>query len=232
MVNRIWKQLLGRGLVEPVDQIHEGNEISHPELLKRLAEDFAGNGFDLKRLIAVIMHSDAYRRSSQWQGEERPSDSLFAAAILRPLRPEQLVHSIALATGYTDLLKSKQKGSFDASRLRSDLEKDLKAFVDLYDTDGDGFAATTAQALFMTYNALPQKYLQNSKGNLLGRLTVMSDNRSAILDAYIALLSRAPAAEELQSATQYLQTTSAPREQRLRDLIWALLTSPEFRFNH
>lgn len=233
MVNRIWKQLLGRGLVEPVDQIHEANEASHPELLQRLAEDFADYGFDLKRLIAVIMHSDAYRRSSRWQGEgDRPEDSLYATAILRPLRPEQLLHSIALATGHTEMLKNKQKGNLDAGRLRNELEKDLKAFVDLYHSDADGFAATTAQALFMTYNSLPQKYLQNAKDNLLFRLRGTSDNRSAIRDAYIAVLSRDPAATELQSATQYLQSTSTPREQRLRDLVWALLASPEFRFNH
>jgi len=230
MVNRIWKQLLGRGLIEPVDQIHEANEVSHPEVLKLLAEDFADNGFDLKRLIAVIMHSDSYRRSSEWQGDgDRPSDTLHAAAILRPLRPEQLLHSIALATGYTELLKGKQKEKTDALHLRGELEKDLKSFVDLYHSEAEGFAATTAQALFMTYNTAPQRF---AKGKLLSQLTATSDNAAAIREAYLAILSREPSADEIQAAVRHLEPTTTPREQRLRDLVWALLTSAEFRFNH
>ena len=60
IVNRVWQQLMGRGLVEPVDMMHEGNPATHPELLDLLADDFASHGYDLRRLIAVIMQSQAY----------------------------------------------------------------------------------------------------------------------------------------------------------------------------
>src|SRR5262249_18304802 len=66
VVNRVWKQLMGRGLVEPVDMIHDGNPGQYPHLFATLADDFARNQFNFDRLIATIMHSDAYLRSARW----------------------------------------------------------------------------------------------------------------------------------------------------------------------
>src|SRR5262249_51977313 len=103
VVNRVWQQFLGRGLVEPVDMIHEANPGSHPQLLAKLADDFAANGFNFDRLIASIMHSEAYLRSARWTGpaDGRPPDDMFALARLRPLTGAQMAWSVAVATGYT-----------------------------------------------------------------------------------------------------------------------------------
>lgn len=98
LVNRLWKELMGVGLAEPVDQIHNGNKPSHPKAFEALSEDFASNGFDLKRLIANIMETEAYRRGSVWPGKERPKESQYAVFNLRPLTPEQLAMSLATAT--------------------------------------------------------------------------------------------------------------------------------------
>ena len=104
IVNRVWKRLLGRGLVEPVDMIHEGNPATHPQLLDLLADDFAAHDCDLRRLIAVIMQSETYARSSRWPVKEGlPNEQLYAVAILKPLDADQLALSLPLATGYYDL---------------------------------------------------------------------------------------------------------------------------------
>ena len=68
MVNRIWAQFFGRGLVNPVDDMHDGNPPSHPELLADLAEQFAANGFDLKYLFRAVCNSEAYQRTSKPDG--------------------------------------------------------------------------------------------------------------------------------------------------------------------
>src|SRR5262249_8011985 len=84
MVNRVWQRLMGGARVEPVDMMHENNPATHPELLDVLAEDFAKNGFDLRRLIAVIMHTEAYARSSRWPGTTAlPAETLYAVAVLK-----------------------------------------------------------------------------------------------------------------------------------------------------
>lgn len=230
VVNRLWKHLMGVGLVEPVDQIHKGNAPTHPALFDLLADDFASHGFDLKRLLAVIMQTDAYRRTSAWPGQERPKQSLYAVFNLRPLTPEQLALSVATATGYGEILKiAKKKG--DARDIRAELEKDVKLFIENYDSDSDQFAATTGQALFMTFNKATQKYLQPVAGNLMARLTRLTVPGEVAQQAYLSILSRRPTAAETEEISKYLATPGVPREQLCRDIVWALVNGPEFRFH-
>src|SRR5439155_7386630 len=80
-VNYLWQQLLGRGLVEPIDQMHEGNPPSHPELLHFLADDFVIHQFDLRHVIRVITNSRVYQLSSRYPaGLPRPAEQPFAVA--------------------------------------------------------------------------------------------------------------------------------------------------------
>lgn len=231
LVNRLWKELMGVGLVEPVDQIHNGNKPTHPKAFEMLAEDFASSGFDLKRLIGNIMQTQAYRRASAWPGKERPRESQYAVFNLRPLTPEQLAMALATATGQVEVVKL-QKKKTDAKDLRAELEKDYKLFIEQYESQNDGFAATTGQALFMTFNKATQKYLQPVAGNLAARLVKTSDGAQFAQQAYFAILSRAPTAAERDAIAAYLQTSGMPRDQLVRDVIWALLNSAEFRFVH
>jgi hypothetical protein len=227
LVNRVWKQLMGRGLVEPVDQMHSANEPTHPELLRLLADDFGDNRFSLRRLIAGILHSDTYRRSSRWAGPgELPATSAYAVANLRALSPEQLSLSMLRITGYAD---NAARGKASAN-LRDLLEKDVKVFIDRFDNESGRFQASASQALFLTFNQATQKYLQPT-GGLIARLARVGDNREAARQAYLAVLSRRPSDEEIQAAVEYLSAAS-PREELCRDLVWALLNSAEFRFNH
>lgn len=230
LVNRMWKHLMGVGLVEPVDQIHSGNEPSHPKLFDLLAEDFAGHGFDLKRLIAVIMQSDAYARTSAWPGKERPMASLHAVFNMRALTPEQLSLSIATATGYSEVLKASKKKS-EPKEIRAELEKDYKLFIENYESESDAFAATTGQALFMTFNKATQKHLQPGASNLVARLTKLTDNEAVAHLAYLAILSRRPTAAEVDDVVKHLLIPGVPRQELCREIAWAILNSAEFRFN-
>ncbi len=231
LVNRVWKQLMGVGLVEPVDQIHDGNTPTHPKLFDLLADDFAKNGFDLKRLVGNIMLTETYRRSSVWPEKERPKESHYAVFNLRPLTPEQLALSLATATGYVEILKA-QKKKTEPKDLRAEMEKDYKLFIENYESENDQFAATTSQALFMTFNKTTQKYLQPVAGNLSARLVKTSDTEALARQAYLAILSRTPTSAESEAIAKYLQTSGAARDPLVRDVLWALLNSTEFRFNH
>ena len=243
IVNRMWKQLMGRGLVEPVDQMHEANPASHPALLERLADDFAAGGFDLRRLMSGILHSDAYLRSTRWTATgDRPKDSDYATAILKPLTPDQLTTSIGLATGYYDQLRAKferEKTNRKIDNVTPAIaralywrERDVQEFAARFRTAGEGFEANAGQALFLSYNNLMQRQLNPSQGNLAERMLKQTDNAAAVRDAFLTILSRPPSDDELNRGAEFLAVDQQQRQETCREFVWALLSSSEFRFNH
>ena len=243
VVNRMWKQLMGRGLVEPVDQMHAANPASHPELLDRLANDFATNGFDLRELMAGILHSEAYSRTSRWTPTtERPQDSGYATAILKPLTPDQLAVSIGLATGHFEQSRAKferekknrkiEEITPAISRAMYWRERDVQDFAARFRTGGESFEANAAQALFLSYNSLVEKQLQPSAGNLVERLAKQADNDAAVREAFLSVLSRAPGEDEYRRGIEFLTSGDSSRPAKCKELVWALLCSSEFRFNH
>lgn len=241
MANRLWKQLMGVGLVEPVDQIHAENPASHPDLLADLAADFAEHAFDLRRLTGGILHSEAYLRSSRWaDSPPRPADRTYAVAVLKPLSPPQLAVALAQATGHADVLRAKYerekaKLKLDAVTLpvvrkRFEQEREYAALLARFRQDGDGFQANASHALYLTYNPAMKTML--SPNGLVGRLTKQPDAAEVARTAYLTVLSRPPSAEEAATVETHLATPGVPREELCRDVVWALLAGREFRFNH
>ena len=243
IVNRIWKHFMGRGLVEPVDQIHDANPASHPQLLAFLADDFAGSGFDLRRLMAAILHSDAYLRSSQYDSQaELPKESMYAVAILKPLSPDQLVTSIGLVTGHYDQLANKyqrEKDKRKIDRLTPSLtralylqERDCQTFGRHFHSHGEYFEANAAQALFLSYNGLMMKQLESRGGSFVEQLSKLDDPQQIVRKAFLRVLSRLPDKNELHQLSSALEGDTSSQPDRCRELVWALLCSAEFRFNH
>jgi hypothetical protein len=238
VVNRVWRQLMGRGLVEPVDQMHTANRPTHPEVLDRLSQDMITNGFDLRRLMGVILHSDAYLRSSRWPNGKRPADADYAAAILKPLSPLQLTTSVAVATGQFQSFAAKLERE-KANRKLEDVtpavvrahfarERDVQEFAVRFRSQSDAFEASASQALFLSYNALVRKQLQPGATNLVQQVR-QAPPGDAVRLAYLAVLSREPSAEELAEGAAYLKPSSA---ESASEFVWALLCSAEFRFCH
>ncbi|MBA4063155.1 MAG: hypothetical protein C0501_05475 [Isosphaera sp.] len=238
ITNRVWKQLTGVGLVEPVDQIHDANPPAHPELMTWLADEFAAGGFHLRHLIAGVMHSDAYLRSSRWAAAgTRPADNAHAAAALRPLSPHQLALSLATSTGYTEVLRAKydkQKPGTTAVAVRTRFEKEREydTLVGRFRQDGGAFEANAAHALFLTYNPAVKGMVKTGPGSLSAAMAKLKDAEAADL-AFLAVLSRPPTAAEAGRVGKHLAGTAGPqRAEACEDVVWALVTVPEFRFNH
>ena len=99
MVNRMWQQFFGRGIVNPVDDMHEGNAASHPEVLQKLAEQFAAHDFDLHYLIRAICLSQTYQRSSRPTEGNESDEALFSHMAIKALSPEQLFDSLTAIVG-------------------------------------------------------------------------------------------------------------------------------------
>lgn len=239
MVNRVWKQLMGRGLVEPVDQIHAANPPSHPKLFETLAEDFAAHGFELKRLIAGILHSDAYQRSTRWDRPgKRPEDHAYATAVLKPLSPDQWANSLSLATGHftafhAKLEREKTKLKLDVvtvavARRRWERERDYSVIVERFRNESETYQVPVTQPLFLAYNDVVKRMLQPTADNPMNRLIRLEDAAAAEA-VWLGTLARRPMSEETAVFREYVGGAS-DRVAALRDVIRAVLSGEEFRF--
>ncbi|HUQ72216.1 MAG TPA: DUF1549 and DUF1553 domain-containing protein [Planctomycetaceae bacterium] len=232
LVNRVWARLLGRGLVHPVDQMHSSNPASHPELLDWLERDAIAHGYDVQRLIRGIVLSDVYARSSQWtQPGEPPSAETFAVGIIRPLTPKQIAVSLPVAsqapTQFAAVLDAP-----NWSRQREQLENQANDFARQLEQPGEHFQVSVTEALlFSNSDRVQNEYLRDSDDRLVGVLKTQSDD-DAVVIAFRSVLSRQPTADELDTFRRYLAPRSDRKPAAWQQALWALVTSPEFRFNH
>jgi len=234
MVNWVWKEMMGRGLVEPVDDMRPTNPASIPGILKALTAEFAGGDYRLKDLIRCITNSRAYQLSSRGNAINRTDDRFFSHAHLKPLRAHILADAVVQVTGVADTFDGYAPGT-PAVRL-------VDSQVSSYALDvlgrcpretgceaSDGRQAGLAQALHMingtTVNA---KLWEGIERRILPGVI---PERFVIEELYLSALSRFPSDEELSFwETRSAQTVAQPKF--FEDLLWGLLNSREFAYNH
>lgn len=233
IVNRLWAYLMGTGIVNPVDQMHSANKPAVAGLLDFLADDLATHNYDLDRLMAALVSSRVYQLDSvrATPGEE-PSPKQFAIAPLRPLTPAQYALSLVLATG---------DGSFDTAdapeaRAKSyrGLEGQAGALTGpkLLDPRSERFQSSASEALYLSNNSDVQKLVAPTGSNLAARLAAIDDTKQLVATAVWTVLGRAPAEQEREYLVKWLGDHKDDRPKACGQLVWALLTSAEFRFNH
>ncbi len=235
IANRIWQRMLGRGLVDPVDQIHSGNPASHPDLLEWMARDLVTHGYDLKRLIRGIALSQTYSRSSEWtSAAERPSPDYFALASARPLTPRQYALSLLIASRNPSHWDQEAFQETDRWRQeRENLENASNGWAGNFETPTDGFQIAVDEALLFSNNDRVQNDLLRDSGDrLVGQIKAAEDDQTAINTAFLAINSRQPTDEESAAIREYLAARADNRPEALKQAVWALLTGTELRFNH
>ena len=235
LVNRVWSYLLGRSLVYPVDQMHSANPSSVAGVLEYLADDLVEHGYDLERLIAGICGSRAYQLSSAWPRDvNRPAADQFAVAALRPLTPKQYALSLLLAAGEDNYDESLDKSSIGKDRKPKflEIEGQAKAYTVALDARADEFQSSTTEALFMSNNKAVQAALSAEGNNLTARLEKTIDTQDLVKTAVWAVVGRECEPDEFKHLWQGVESQSHGRGAACRDLVWALCTSAEFRFNH
>ncbi|HEY1378374.1 MAG TPA: DUF1549 and DUF1553 domain-containing protein [Gemmataceae bacterium] len=233
-VNRLWALMFGRGLVHPLDLDHPGNPPSHPELLDLLTDEFVAHKFDIKWLLRELALTATYQRSSEARNADAPADR-YLAAPLKPLTPEQLAFALLQATGQTDaerqaLGKNPAAAAVDA-KLAPRVAAIRGTFAGRPGEPEDAGEATMSQALFLKYGGIVRGVIAARPGDLLDRLTKLADPNAAADELFLSVLSRLPTDDERKDITELL-TGASDRRGPLADVIWALVTSSEFRFNH
>lgn len=238
-VNRIWAMMMGRGIVHPVEMDHGGNPPSHPELLDLLAREFVARKYDVKWLIRELALSDTYQRSSVVPEAlpEIPEDR-YLVATLKPLTPEHLAFAILQATGQADserMALAKLGPRAAEEQLDARLQPRISPFRSMFAARAgesqDGFLATLDQTLFLKYGPAVRGMIAPRTGNLADRLARKTDDGAFADELFISVLSRRPTADEKKDVAEALKAAKG-RATAANELIWALVASAEFRFNH
>jgi hypothetical protein len=236
MVNRVWAQFFGRGLVNPVDNLGDDNAPSHPELFEALVRQFVRSGFDVKYLIRAICNSQAYQRSSTPAGKAAAQEVLYATMTIKPMTPEQLYDSLARILGPANPKKaarSAKKAAKGAKKRPGKVKPGPRAVFAAFFRPGEGADPNEYPA------GIPQ-VLQLMNSPWMSRTTafvsqvVKSDGAPArnIETLFLATLSRRPTTSEGRRLEKYLQANAGNPAQAYGDILWALLNSSEFTLNH
>lgn len=221
-VNRVWALLMGRGLVHPVDLMDSKHPPSHPDLLDWLARDFESHGYDLRRLIRILVLSQAYQLDSRPAGSRPVAPEAFAVGPEKPLSAEQLYRSLTVVTG------NPVRDGTVAGRPEAEVRRAfVQQFPDLFAAE---YNASLQQALFLSNSPLFDTLLKSEPATLCARLAAITEPRKRVGEAIRAVFGRDATGEELAEGARYLAGREAVAG--TRQLLWALLTSPEFQTNH
>ena len=228
LANRVWGQFLGRGLVHPVDNLSPSNAPSHPALLDALAQSLVATRFDLKAFIRELVNSETYQLSSAGgDGSQFPEH--YAAARVRPLSAEELIESWRTVTGYESLELAGKIKPGSTSRYRP-LDGYLLRFFGSPNSGAGDFQGGLHEHLYLN-NGPVGTVIATGEGSLHDALLADEPIEQRVDQLYLTLLNRRPSTAERERLSAYLSSL-AKNDTRVREAIWALMTSSEFRFNH
>jgi hypothetical protein len=235
LANRYWKHFLGRGLVEPEDDLRATNPATNPELLDALAKHFADSKYDLKQLVRAICMSNTYRLSSlpnEHNADDRQNYSRF---LPRRLHAEVLFDAIDAVT----LTKPAFKGVPAGTRAVQLPDNQFESyFLSVFGRPDFASAcecerssdSSLAQSLHL-FNSV--ELAKKVAGERVKRL--VADKRPAedrLRELYLIAVSRLPSRAELETMKAYLDGRSTNQASAYEDLLWALLNTKEFLYNH
>ena len=242
-VNRIWFNLMGRGLVDPVDDFRASNPPSHPELLDALAKDFVAQEYDLRQCIRTITASRTYQLASTPNATNADDETNFSRGIVRRMSAEQTLDSISavLATPLPldDVPAGTRVAQIAEGRkhykpLTNDVDRFAASFGKpprLIASDCERSNDTAIPQAFQLISGPLIQQLLTRKDNALDKVLGSGNDATTIDELFWRALSRPPAGAERERCTAYL-AAGPDRRRAAEDLEWALLNSKEFIFRH
>jgi hypothetical protein len=252
IVNRVWANFLGVGLVEPVDDLRATNPATNEPLLAALAAFTVEHGYDLKALMRLILLSETYARSAEPVAENADDRRWFARAYPRRLKAEVLADAIADVTGvhdvYTEIALNdgsteKLPKAYDADtralQLRDSAVKN--AFLKTFGRNARDITCecersnqpSLVQVLNLANGASLNDKLAAKAGRVTQILATEPEPPALVTDAWWRCLGRAPTDAERKPFEEMLAAApAAERREIVEDMFWSLLTSREFLFRH
>lgn len=204
MVNRVWSQLMGRGLVEPVDNVVQPDDPEHAELLDRLAPWFAAQKFDLRSLVGLVVRTAAYQRTSTPNETNEKDEDLFSRARIRALDPEQVCASILTATRIESAVS--QAGLPDAANLKAAFERQFSHRFQVDEPDERStYAESLNRALFLLNGGPFNRPLRPMRGTMLNDAIRTQGPEAKVRLMTRAVLVRDPTTEEVERLVEFVQ---------------------------
>jgi hypothetical protein len=253
LVNRVWRNFMGRGLVEAEDDLRETNPATNEELLDALAKDFVRHKYDVKHLVRTVMKSAAYQRSSRPVPGSAADDRFYSHYPVRRLSAEVLLDAYSQVTGvptpFTQISSTARDSatpyagyplgtralqlpdSLVVSRFLDAFGRPERAQTCSCERDQ---GSSVGQALHVNNGRTLNDKVRAKGSRVTAWLAEKVSDEEAVRRVYLLALSRAPTREELSKFKKLLAEAAAdgsPRREALEDLFWAVLTSKEFVFN-
>lgn len=236
-VNRIWAHFLGRGLIEPVDDIRLTNPPTNPELLDALARHFVESKFDVQALIRTIMASRVYQASATPNATNARDDQNYSRALLKRLNAEVLLDAVCQVTGVPEKFQGTPSG------LRAIQLWDSQTphyFLKLFGRPTRVTACecerseepSVAQVLHELNAPQLHEKLSHASGRIAHLSAGISDDGSLVEELYLTFYSRFPSDGERRTIIEFLKTHQSDRRQAVEDIAWSMINTAEFVFNH
>jgi hypothetical protein len=242
-VNRLWKTMFGRGLVEPADDLRDTNPATHPRLLEGLRREFVAIGYDLRSMLRLMANSAAYQRNGTHDNvlPSSSSETFYASFPRHSLDAEVLLDTIAEVTGIPELFTNEAPGTLAVERIDpAHAEHSLSVLgacarresCDASSTGTDPLGQLTTQLHFLNGKLLNER-LDKPGGYLHSALESKLSTHEIVREFYARAFSRQPTEREREFWSRELaDENEEARRQKLQDLLWAILSSREFTTNH
>jgi hypothetical protein len=233
MANRVWSYFLGKGIIDPVDDIRASNPPSNPELLDALTDEFVKNGFDTKKLMRAICMSRSYQLSivaNKWNEDDKIN---FSHASPRRLSAEQMYDAVMVATGVRPNFNGMPQGMRAVEVPDGKVQGD--DFLALFGRPKRmsacecerTFNMTLSHALNMINGVTISDAINKTDSKIAKIVESNKEDKKVVEEIYLSCLNRLPTEKE----TSAIDLSATARLEVAQDLAWALINSPAFLFN-
>ena len=250
VVNRYWKHFFRRGLIEPEDDIRDTNPPTNPDLLAALEDHFLSSRYDLKELVRVIVNSKAYQLSSLPNEHNLVDRQNYSRFYPRRMQAEVMLDAIDRVAGTNTSFANLPVGT-RAVALPDNSYNTASPFLKVFGRPENQSvcecervqAGSLAQALHLINASDIRGKIRSGSGRASKLTNDASELADKVNQLYLAAYSRLPNEEELNTATEYLAEPRTNKDgkpvgeksslkENLQDLVWALINTKEFLFNH
>jgi hypothetical protein len=236
VVNRVWFHLMGKGIVDPVDDFRESNPSCNDELLDALAKDFSKSKFDMKALVKTIMKSRTYQLSAQPNDSNKDDNKYFSHAVTKLLTAEQLLDAICDFTAMPEKFAGLPMGTRATQLPDGEVNHPfLKAFGQPArelacecERESDG---NLAQALQLINGPTVNEKVRNANNRLGKLLAAKVTDEEILTELFQAALARPPFDDEKKISLGHI-AKGMDKRKAWEDVVWALINTREFLFRH
>lgn len=237
LANRVWAQMFGNGIVEPVDDVRSTNPPTNPQLLDALAKFLVDNKYDVKKLIREIALSRTYQTTAHPTESNAKDDRNFSRALFRPVPAEVFCDMLSQSTGVPEKFDGVSAGvraiQLWDSRAPSYILRIFGRPVRMSACECERVTEPTLTGVLHTLNSeeLSNK-LRHDAGTAAKWAKDIPDDKKLAEELTLTFYGRPPTAKEIETMTAHLRKHSSDRRRAVEDLMWAVLNTREFQQNH